>query len=91
MAEQERGRRVAVQGVVMSAKMEKTIVVDVARRVKHPVFEKYMGRATRFYAHDPRREAREGDLVEIVETRPLSKTKRWRLARIIKHAAGGEA
>ncbi|HAK94787.1 MAG TPA: 30S ribosomal protein S17 [Planctomycetes bacterium] len=91
MAEQERGRRVAVQGVVTSAKMEKTIVVDVGRLVKHPTFEKYVRRATRFYAHDPRREAHEGDVVEIVETRPLSKTKRWRLARVVKHAAGGEA
>jgi small subunit ribosomal protein S17 len=91
MAEQERGRRVVVQGVVTSAKMDKTIVVEVERLVKHPIFEKYVRRSSRFYAHDANRDAHEGDEVQIVQTKPISKTKRWRLTKVVKAAAGGEA
>ena len=90
MAEQERGRRIVVQGVVTSAKMAKTIVVEVERLVKDPTFEKYVRRSTRFYAHDPNRDAHEGDEVQIVQTKPISKNKRWRLTKIVKPAAGGE-
>jgi small subunit ribosomal protein S17 len=76
-------------GRVMSTKMEKTITVLVERRVQHPRYKKYIRRHSKFYAHDEREEAREGDLVRIVETRPLSRLKRWRLAEIIERGEGG--
>jgi small subunit ribosomal protein S17 len=82
-------RNVAVRGVVTSAAMDKTIVVEVKRQYRHPRFRKYIRRSTSFYAHDEGNKAREGDLVELVQTRPLSKLKRWRLARILT-ASGGE-
>lgn len=84
-----RQRRKIVQGRVKSAKMQKTVVVEVIRLVRHPKYGKYMRRTSKFYVDDPNREAREGDLIEIMETRPLSRLKRWRLVRIIersKHA-----
>ncbi len=71
-------------GVVTSAKAAKTLTVKVERLVQHPVFNKYMRRQTVVYAHDEKREAREGDQVEVVETRPLSKTKCWRLLRVVR-------
>lgn len=71
-------------GVVVSSKMAKSIVVDVKSRVRHPRYGKYIVRTTRCYVHDERGEAKEGDEVEIMETRPLSRTKRWRLVRIVR-------
>ena len=65
----------------MSTKMDKTIVVRIARRISHPLYKKIITRYKSFHAHDERNEAQVGDLVRISETRPLSKTKRWRLAR----------
>ncbi len=90
-----RGRRRVERGRVTSAKMVKTVVVTVTRRVKHPKYGKYLERTTRYFAHDEKREAAEGDWVEIQETRPLSRLKRWRLVRIVARArtpeaAGGE-
>jgi len=76
-------------GRVVSDKMEKTITVLVERRVKHPRYKKYIRRHSKFYAHDEREEAREGDLVRIVETRPLSRLKRWRLVEIIERGERG--
>ena len=73
-------------GKVMSDKMDKTIVVAVERQVKHPLYKKYITRTSRFKAHDEDEEAREGDTVRIMETRALSKQKRWRLAEIIRRA-----
>jgi small subunit ribosomal protein S17 len=70
-------------GVVTSAKMQKTIVVRVTRRVPHPLYEKYVRLSKKFYAHDEQGEARRGDTVRIVETRPMSKLKRWRLAEVV--------
>ncbi|MBI3098830.1 MAG: 30S ribosomal protein S17 [Planctomycetes bacterium] len=81
MAQTHRKR---VVGVVRSAKMAKTIVVDVARLVKHPKFGKYLRKTSTFYAHDEKRQAQAGDRVEIISTRPLSKLKRWSLVRIVK-------
>ena len=81
-----RGRRMTLQGVVTSDKMTKTITVEVQRQVKHPLYEKFIRRRTRVHAHDEGREARIGDLVEVVETRPLSKLKRFRLVRIVRRA-----
>lgn len=83
---QERADRKVFVGVVRSAKMNKTIVVDVERFFRHPKFGKYIKRYTRCYAHDEKGEAKEGDRVEIMETRPMSKTKRWRLIRVIERA-----
>ena len=75
-------------GVVLSNKAEKTITVRVDRRVKHPVYGKFIRRSTKLAAHDPGNRCQEGDMVAIVETRPISKTKSWRLARIVDRANG---
>jgi len=74
-------------GVVTSAKMQKTIVVKVTRLVQHPRYQRVIRVSKKFYAHDEQNEARTGDTVRIVETRPLSKTKRWRLAEIVDKSA----
>lgn len=71
-------------GVVTSNKMAKTITVAVERKVKHPIYGKFIKKTTKFHAHDERNEASIGDLVRISETRPLSKTKRWRLVEIVE-------
>jgi small subunit ribosomal protein S17 len=84
--EHERGRRQERQGTVVSDAMEKTIVVQVAVVKAHPRYKKVVRRSVKFHAHDERGEAKVGDLVRIVETRPLSKTKRWRLAEILEAA-----
>jgi small subunit ribosomal protein S17 len=83
-AEAERTARRSVIGTVTSDKMEKTIVVQVDRLVKHPVFKKYVRRRSVFKAHDPEGTAKPGDRVEIVECRPISKTKRFRLVRVLQ-------
>ena len=80
------GRRKVRAGRVVSSKMDKTIVVAVESRVKHPLYSKIMKRTARFKAHDEKNECGEGDTVEIMETRPLSKEKCWRLVRIIEKA-----
>jgi small subunit ribosomal protein S17 len=67
--------------------MDKTITVKVEKLVKHPLYGKYIKRATIYKAHDEEKKAKVGDKVEIMETRPLSKTKRWRLVRILEEAA----
>ncbi len=76
-------------GEVVSNKMAKTIVVSVERRFAHPRFRKVVSGYRKFYAHDEKGEAKVGDQVRIVETRPLSKTKRWRLVQVIKPAQAG--
>ncbi|PHX74686.1 MAG: 30S ribosomal protein S17 [Chitinophagaceae bacterium] len=73
-------------GVVSSDKMDKTVTVAVERKVKHPIYGKFVKKTTKFHAHDEKNEARPGDVVKIMETRPLSKTKRWRLVEIIEKA-----
>ena len=78
-----RGARRRIIGVVTSNKMLKTVVVEVARRVKNPMFHKYTTTRVRYKAHDEKNEFKIGDRVEIVETRPLSKDKRWRVARLV--------
>ncbi len=82
----ERNRRKERVGVVSSNKMQKTIVVSVRRRVKHPIYGKFLIRTTKFHVHDEKNEANVGDIVRIMETRPLSKTKRWRLVEIVERA-----
>ena len=71
-------------GVVTSNKMTKTITVAVERKVKHPIYGKFIKKTTKFHAHDEKNEASIGDVVRIMETRPLSKTKRWRLVEIVE-------
>ena len=78
-----RHERQELTGIVTSAKMEKTIVVKVTRLVKHKLYTRVIRKTKKFYAHDEQREARLGDTVKIVETRPMSKLKRWRLAEVV--------
>ncbi len=73
-------------GVVTSDKMEKSIVVSVERKVKHPMYGKFMKKSTKFVAHDEKNDCNEGDTVRIMETRPLSKRKNWRLVEIVERA-----
>jgi small subunit ribosomal protein S17 len=85
--ERAKGHKNEKVGMVSSTKMQKTIVVEVSRRVPHPVYKKIVKRRKKFYADDPQGEARVGDVVRIVECRPLSRLKRWRLAEVIRRAA----
>ncbi len=80
----ERNLRKTRTGVVSSNKMDKTIVVAIERRVKHPLYGKFVKKTTKFHAHDEKNECSIGDLVKIMETRPLSKTKRWRLVEVVE-------
>lgn len=80
----ERGRRKIRIGRVVSNKMDKSIVVAIERRVAHPIYKKYFQKTTKLMAHDPNNECQIGDIVEIMETRPLSKRKRWRLVKILE-------
>jgi len=79
----KRRRRNELIGVVTSSKMQKTIVVRVTRQIQHRLYDRYVRIAKKFYAHDEQGEARPGDVVRIVETRPMSKLKRWRLAEVV--------
>ena len=74
-------------GMVVSDKMDKSITVLIERRVKHPMYGKYMTRSTKLHVHDENNESRAGDKVEIVECRPMSKTKAWNLVRVVERAA----
>lgn len=80
----ERNLRKERTGVVVSNKMEKSIVVAVKRKVKHPIYGKFVNKTTKFVAHDDTNTCNEGDTIKIMETRPMSKTKRWRLVEIIE-------
>ncbi len=83
-----RGKRKELIGAVVSNKMDKTVVVLVERRVRHPLYKKEIKKRKKFYAHDENNECRIGDIVRIMETRPLSKLKRWRVVEILKRAPG---
>ena len=74
-------------GQVVSTKMAKTIVVEVSRRVPHPLYKRIVAKRKKFYAHDEQESAKQGDVVRIVECRPLSKLKRWQLAEVVRRAA----
>jgi len=82
----KRGLRKERTGTVISNKMAKSIVVAVERKVKHPIYGKFIKKTTKFMAHDEKNECGIGDLVTITETRPLSKNKRWRLKQIVEKA-----
>jgi small subunit ribosomal protein S17 len=80
----ERNLRKTRIGVVSSNKMDKTITVNVERKIKHPLYGKFLKKTTKFHAHDEKNECSIGDTVKISETRPLSKTKRWRLVEVVE-------
>lgn len=84
---EERGKRKILTGVVSSDKMDKTVVVMVNRLVLHPVYKKYIRKRTKVKAHDEKKQCHVGDKVLLIETRPLSKDKRWRVKEIIERAA----
>lgn len=81
-----RTSRKVMRGTVTSTKMDKTVVVQVDRKVRHPLYEKFVSRRTKLYAHDENNEAKVGDVVDVTQTRPLSKLKSWRLLRIVQSA-----
>lgn len=85
-AKAERNNRKERIGKVVSNKMQKSITVALNRKVKHPIYGKFMTKTTKFMAHDEKNEANIGDTVRIMETRPLSKSKRWRLVEVIEKA-----
>jgi small subunit ribosomal protein S17 len=80
----ERNLRKTKTGVVTSNKMAKTITVAVERKVKHPIYGKFVKKTNKFHAHDEKNECSIGDIVKIMESRPLSKTKRWRLVEVVE-------
>ena len=81
-----RGRRKVRQGVVVGDKMDKTVIVEIKTLVRHPLYGKIIRRSTKFKAHDENNEAGVGDTVEIMESRPISKEKRWRMVRVVEKA-----
>ncbi|MBX9783087.1 MAG: 30S ribosomal protein S17 [Chitinophagaceae bacterium] len=83
---EERNLRKTKTGVVTSSKMDKTITVAVERKVKHPIYGKFVKKTNKFHAHDEKNECGVGDTVKIMESRPLSKTKRWRLVEVVEKA-----
>jgi small subunit ribosomal protein S17 len=87
---QKRRRRNQLIGVVTSSKMQKTIVVKVTRQIQHRLYQRYVHVNKKFYAHDEQGEARPGDVVRIVETRPMSRLKRWRLAEVLSRRTSVE-
>ncbi|MBN2412603.1 30S ribosomal protein S17 [candidate division KSB1 bacterium] len=83
---EQRGQRKTIIGIVAKDKMEKSRVVVVERKIKHPLYKKYVKKSSKFMAHDEKNESHEGDTVLLMETRPLSKRKRWRLVQVIEKA-----
>jgi small subunit ribosomal protein S17 len=83
---EDRNLRKTRTGVVSSNKMNKTITVAVERKVKHPIYGKFVKKTSKFHAHDEKNECAVGDIVRIMESRPMSKTKRWRLVEIVEKA-----
>ena len=83
-----RGQPLRKVGVVTSDKMDKSIVVRVNRTVKHATYKRYVRRSSKFMAHDEQNQCRIGDTVEIIESRPLSNRKRWRVTKVVRQAAG---
>lgn len=83
---EDRGRRKMRVGKVVSDKMQKTVVVVIERLVKHPTYKRYVRRRSRFKVHDEKNECKEGDTIRFMETRPLSKEKRWRFVEFVERA-----
>jgi len=82
----DRNLRKTRTGVVTSNRMDKTVTVAVERKVKHPIYGKFVKKTTKFHAHDEKNECTIGDTVRIMETRPMSKTKRWRMVEVVEKA-----
>lgn len=82
----ERNTRKEIIGKVTSNKMDKSIVVSIERKLKHPLYGKFVKKTKKYVAHDEKNECSEGDIVQLMETRPLSKNKRWRLVQIVEKA-----
>ncbi len=82
----ERGRRKMVTGTVVSDKMDKTVTVKVSRRLQHPRYKKFLTRSKKYHAHDENNECHVGDMVQLMETRPISRSKRWRVVEVVKKA-----
>ena len=82
----ERTRRKVRTGVVVSEKMDKTVLVRIDRKVRHPLYRKTVARSNKLAAHDENNDAHVGDMVRVMETRPLSKTKRWRVVEVVQRA-----
>jgi small subunit ribosomal protein S17 len=85
-ASSDRTRRKVRTGVVVSEKMDKTVLVRIDRKVRHPLYKKTLKRSNKLAAHDENNDARVGDTVRVMETRPLSKTKRWRIVEVVERA-----
>ena len=83
---EQRGLRKTRVGIVVSDKMDKTITIAIERKVPHPIYRKYFKKTTKLMAHDEKSESRVGDKVKVMETRPLSKNKRWRIVEIVEKA-----
>jgi small subunit ribosomal protein S17 len=83
---EQRGLRKTRVGIVVSDKMDKTITIAIERKVPHPIYKKYFKKTTKLMAHDEKSESRVGDKVKVMETRPLSKNKRWRMVEIVEKA-----
>lgn len=86
MSMPEGTKRTRLKGTVTSVKMHKTVIVSVQRRLKHPAYKKHINRSKKYPAHDEHNRCKNGDLVEIISTRPLSRTKHWAVTRILKTA-----
>lgn len=86
----EREERKTLEGLVLSDKMNKTRVVSIERRLRHSAYGKVLTRSTKIYAHDEKNESKTGDRVQVMEARPLSKLKRWRLVSVVSRAVVGE-
>lgn len=86
MGTENRNLRKQLVGIVVSNKMDKSIAVSVERRVKHPIYGKFLKKTNKFIAHDEKNDCNQGDVVRIMETRPLRKRKRWRLVEIVERA-----
>ena len=86
MSDSARSYRKERTGIVVSDKMNKTIVVGIQRQIRHPIYGKFIKKSSRLFAHDEQEQAREGDTVRIIEVRPLSKKKRWRLVEVVARA-----
>ncbi len=82
----ERGRRKVREGIVVSSVMDKTVVVAITERVRHPRYQRTVQRTKRLYVHDAEGESKVGDTVRVMETRPISKLKRWRLVEVVERA-----
>ena len=84
-----RNRKKQIEGIVVSDTVDQTIVVKVNRRARHPLYKKYIVISKKFMAHDPHNRAHRGDIVRLIESRPISKRKRWRLIEVVKPLNGG--